>query len=924
MTKITRDVIESYMACHYKAFLKLTGHEGAIPDHRSSLPSKNCGFPLTSVDEVHSKHVKNQNAATIVLTSSHLRQGALLIANGLFETDLISLKIDGLQRVAGASDIGDFHYLPLVSHSATQGPQTQKLLLDVYGFVLSDLQGRIPDRGISQGPGKKSTMQLSPGLKTAERLLKALNELQMAEAPPLLTLNEHCQVCEFQSRCHAQAVEEDNLSLLQKISKSEIMRLRKKGIFTINQLSYTFRPRHVKKRAKNPAYPHYFALQARALREKTVFVHGAPGLNARDTRIYMDFEGTPIRRSYYLIGLLVVHSEVIYQRSFWADGDDGEARIFMEMLDYIRPYRDFSVLHYGAYEIRALRRMQVRLPANYALQINEVLKHTVNILSLIGPHIYFPTFSNSLKEIAGFLGHKWSSNDASGRQTLLWRDRWNETRDGLMKDELIRYNMEDCKGLKIVTDFIEQIGRQQAAEPNTNGAFCHTDNFEKEAGQRGKFQKQQFVLDQFDFINQCSYFDYQKDRMSARDIRRVKSKPPMGKRAPKIYRNNKIIQVFVSRCPACRSKKISALRPLKRQVIDLKFSGAAVRRWVALYLSKEYRCRKCNRKFIPDGFPKIWTKFGKGLLSWCMYQIIVGGQNMMRIRAGLAKMFGIYLEVPSIYNFKRSISLHYREAYDNILKNIMNSPVLYMDETTANLRSESGYVWCLTDGHTVYYFYKTSREGSFLADMFRDFGGVLVSDFYTANDSVDCRQQRCLVHLMRDFNEEMQKNPFDNELKLMATKFSVLLKDAVATIDKFGFKSRHLAKHKAAAAHFCHWASNCEFGSPPAERLRSRIAKYQDQLFTFLDRDGVSWNNTNAEHSIKPFARYRRAANGVFTARSVAEYLVILSIAETCRGRGQDFLEFLLKDNEHNFSFRPARRAAAKAASDDLAPRSPP
>jgi hypothetical protein len=47
MMKITRDVIESYMACHYKAFLKLTGHEGAIPHHRSSLPSENCGFHLT-------------------------------------------------------------------------------------------------------------------------------------------------------------------------------------------------------------------------------------------------------------------------------------------------------------------------------------------------------------------------------------------------------------------------------------------------------------------------------------------------------------------------------------------------------------------------------------------------------------------------------------------------------------------------------------------------------------------------------------------------------------------------------------------------------------------------------------------------------------------------------------------------------------
>ena len=82
------------------------------------------------------------------------------------------------------------------------------------------------------------------------------------------------------------------------------------------------------------------------------------------------------------------------------------------------------------------------------------------------------------------------------------------------------------------------------------------------------------------------------------------------------------------------------MRPLKRQIIDLKFSGAAVRRWVVLYISQEYRCQKCNRKFIPDGFPTTRTKFGKGLLSWCMYQMIVGGQNMLKSEVALPGCLG--------------------------------------------------------------------------------------------------------------------------------------------------------------------------------------------------------------------------------------------------------------------------------------------
>jgi hypothetical protein len=156
------------------------------------------------------------------------------------------------------------------------------------------------------------------------------------------------------------------------------------------------------------------------------------------------------------------------------------------------------------------------------------------------------------------------------------------------------------------------------------------------------------------------------------------------------------------------------------------------------------------------------------------------------------------LRVPAIYNFKQTISLHYRSLYNDILNELLNGTVLYIDETSANLRSETGYVWCITNGSSVYYFYRDSREGSFLIDMFKTFRGVLVSDFYTAYD----RKQRCLVHLMRDFNEEIQNHPYDFELKSLGANFSKILRSLVTTIDKYGFKKRILPNIKRQPAAF--------------------------------------------------------------------------------------------------------------------------
>ena len=40
--------------------------------------------------------------------------------------------------------------------------------------------------------------------------------------------------------------------------------------------------------------------------------------------------------------------------------------------------------------------------------------------------------------------------------------------------------------------------------------------------------------------------------------------------------------------------------------------------------------------------------------------------------------------------------------------------------------------------------------------------------------SVPCAQQKCLIHLMRDINEDLHKNPFDDELKEIARWFGTL------------------------------------------------------------------------------------------------------------------------------------------------------
>ena len=62
-------------------------------------------------------------------------------------------------------------------------------------------------------------------------------------SPPDLVLIPHCAECEFQTRCRQKAEEKDDLSLLSGMTEKERRNLHDKGIFTVTQLYYTFRPR---------------------------------------------------------------------------------------------------------------------------------------------------------------------------------------------------------------------------------------------------------------------------------------------------------------------------------------------------------------------------------------------------------------------------------------------------------------------------------------------------------------------------------------------------------------------------------------------------------------------------------------------------------------------------------------------------------
>jgi hypothetical protein len=146
---------------------------------------------------------------------------------------------------------------------------------------------------------------------------------------------------------------------------------------------------------------------------------------------------------------------------------------------------------------------------------------------------------------------------------------------------------------------------------------------------------------------------------------------------------------------------------------------------------------------------------------------------------------------------------------------------------------------------------------------------------------------------MRDLNDALLKEPYNEELKELVHGFTALLRPMIETIDVHGLKSRFLQKHKASVEDFYNWLSSRKFETDAAMKNKKRFQKNRDKLFTFVDYDGIPWNNNNAEHAIKAFARLRVVIGGTSTEDGIHDYLTLLTISQTCEYKGVSFLDFL-------------------------------
>lgn len=259
------------------------------------------------------------------------------------------------------------------------------------------------------------------------------------------------------------------------------------------------------------------------------------------------------------------------------------------------------------------------------------------------------------------------------------------------------------------------------------------------------------------------------------------------------------------------------------------------------------------------------------------------------------------------------------EWYEQIQREALLSAVLHADETGWRVNGKTNWLWCFTNPDCTYYLIDRSRGSPALARFFTaEFQGTLVTDFWSAYNAVACAdRQMCLVHLLRELEQTLQyKNPGPGWSEF-EKKLRRLLGDAIRLwkcrdeLETAALVSRRLRLDQRLGE-----LIEADWNNGHARRLLKRLRRHQQDLFTFLDRDGVPFDNNHAERSIRPAVVIRKNSYGNRSEQGADCQAVLMSVFRTLKQRGHDPIRTIIDAVKQSLKSGTRPPLPAKITSD--------
>jgi uncharacterized protein len=489
-----RDQVEPLQRADEDEQAKLVIKKGEEHEQRYLATLESTEQTVLTVPSLLSAQPENALDATIEI----LREGAPYVYQAFLYKEPFNGYADFLKRVERPSKLGAFSYEVIDTKLSKTEKASYIIQLCFYSEIIETIQGHLPEYAhIVNGAMKLSTFTVRDFYSYYLRLKRDFLQAVSTNSEDTLYPEPcpKCASCSWRNLCKEKWQQDDHLSLVANITRSQRIKLEQGGITTCAALANPTTP------APENVHPEAFArlrdqatLQQKAQETNTPICRVIPpqeGGNGfallpplDEGDIFYDIEGDPLLKEEslkganpmlrdgleYLHGFSWRNPDGTFSfRPFWALTKRDERRCFEELIDFIvertTKFPNAKIYHYSPYEIAALKRLSSQYPTR-TQQLDNLLRgeRFCDLYTIVKRSIRVSEPRYSIKNLERFYSAKREHDVKDGGASIVWFEEYLETKNPALLEAICDYNRKDCDSMIELYDWLARLKHESAKD----------------------------------------------------------------------------------------------------------------------------------------------------------------------------------------------------------------------------------------------------------------------------------------------------------------------------------------------------------------------------------------------------------------------------------------------------------------------------
>jgi len=358
------------------------------------------------------------------------------------------------------------------------------------------------------------------------------------------------------------------------------------------------------------------------------------------------------------------------------------------------------------------------------------------------------------------------------------------------------------------------------------------------------------------------------------------------------------VDVYPKQCPRCGSEVKGYEDSFDVHVVE----DIEIKKRTTCYRLHRGYCPSCRRVVRPKAAEATIPHDRVGVQARAIAaHLRYLGLPYRKVARVFREVFGLDLTHPSLLHFNAEQAQNGIALYQGIKQSVRESPYVNADETGWRVDGQNYWLWVFTNKDATLYQIAKSRGGEVVRDVLgEEYPGVLASDFYPAYNEVKAlAKQRCVAHLLREIKKIQETPAFPEKGTdgVFCQGVKKVLQEAIAV-----WREHHngpdalaaLGRERERLIPKMIELLSLPLEHDDARRIRKRLIRHNNELFTFLDNPPIEPTNNRAERQLRPNVIMRKVTFGNRSALGASNHAIITSIIHTGISNGIEPMKIFL------------------------------